>query len=152
MVTVLTVLIAERVEQPEPGHRHGSVLQRFPLFAGRGLCCLRFGQGRGFRVWFWRGQRWPQARQGGCGPGAGQRPLGVRTLPGPAQQPGQHHGDRGLVGVIDTPLGGDLAGVPPGEVGERLGHHRQVGPRHGDPPAVVVVAHPDPGQIVRVAR
>src|SRR5271165_631329 len=56
----------------------------------------------------------------------------------------------GLGGRVLTAAGQQLAGLVPGGLAERRGRGLQLGPRHGDPAALVMVADPDPGHVIRV--
>jgi hypothetical protein len=87
---------------------------------------------------------WPVRGSGDAGSGRNavaelaHRP-GLRT----GEQVVEHPRDLGLVGVVQAFLGGQGAGVAPGELRERRRHHRQVRPGHGDP-SIRAATHSEP--------
>src|SRR6202030_1027616 len=83
---------------------------------------------------------------------AGQRRVaGPGAAAGPVEQVGGGLRDLGLGDLVLAAAGEDLAGVFPGQLAERGGCAVQVLPGDRDPAAVVVVADPEAGDVVRVA-
>src|ERR1700728_1465171 len=106
--------------------------------------------------------------RGSC-PGDGELLGGLRAGGDAAVSPGRIPQPGGLAGIAWSLAGpaeqavdrvGELflgraglpgAGVVPGHLAERGGDPVQLGPEHGDPAAVPVVADPDPGHVIGVA-
>src|SRR5262249_42773000 len=97
------------------------------------------------------GTRWPRAA--GCLV-LPRRHLpawsGLGALSGAVDQLGSRGGDLGLRDRSAAPGSDDVPGVGPDELADGHGEGAQVGPGRGQPAAVVMVADPDPGDVVRV--
>ena len=72
------------------------------------------------------------------------------ALSGPVEQIRGRRGDLGLGGGVGAAGGQQLPGVVPGLLAERHRSRAKVFPGRGQPAAVVVVADPDPGDVVGI--